>query len=67
MPPLRVQFDQRRALLILLALLGRASRALGTAMPPFLPHDADRFRERDLFHLHNELEDVSAHPRTQKQ
>ena len=57
-----MHFDQRSALLIFLALFGRALPGLRNRDPAFLGDDANRFRKRTLFHFHDEFEHVAADP-----
>ena len=55
-----MQFHERSALLILLALLGRAFPGAWNGDAAFFRHGANRLRKRDLVHLHHELEHVAA-------
>ena len=55
-----MQFHERSALLILLALLGRAFPRARNRDAAFFRDGAHRLRKRDLVHLHHELEHVAA-------
>ncbi len=56
-----MHFHQRSALLILLALLGRALLRPRHGDAAFFRDDAHRFRKRNLVHLHHEFENVAAY------
>src|SRR5579864_2215055 len=55
-----MHFDQRGALLIFAALLGRTFARLRNADAAFFSDGAHRFRKRGLVHLHHELKNVAA-------
>ncbi len=55
-----MHLDQRGALLVFFAFFGRALSGLRDCDAAFLRDDPNRFRERALFHFHDEFEDVAA-------
>ena len=56
-----MHFNQGGALLIGLALFGRAIARLGNRDAAFFGDGANRFRKLALLHFHHELENVAAH------
>ena len=55
-----VHLEQRGALMLLAALLGRTVAAVGDGDAAFFGHGAHRVQEIALIHLHHEFENVAA-------